>query len=118
MRFIILLMSALLFASAQTPPSPEEAVYEVGNGVSAPRLTKQVQPQHPSKGFKVTGTVLIGLVVSPSGEPTKVHVVLSLEKDIDQAAVEAVQEWQFNPGMKDGKPVAVKVAVEIRFHDM
>ena len=118
MRFIILFLSAFLFALAQTPQAPDDAVYEVGNGVSAPRLTKQVQPQHPSKGFKVTGTVLIGLVVSPSGDPTKVHVVRSLEKDIDQAAVEAVQKWQFQPGMKDGKPVPVKVAVEIRFHDM
>jgi len=42
----------------------------------------------------------------------------SLDKDIDQAAVDAVRQWRFDPAKKEGKPVAVRVSVEIRFHDM
>jgi len=37
---------------------------------------------------------------------------------VDQSAIDAVQEWRFDPARKDDKPVAVKIAVEIRFHDM
>jgi TonB family protein len=77
-----------------------------------------VQPEHPARGFRISGAVLIGLVVGSNGEPRDVHVVKSLEKEIDQSAVEAVQKWRFEPAKKDGKPVAAKVSVEIRFHDM
>ena len=56
--------------------------------------------------------------MSSAGEPKDVHVVKSLEKDVDQSAVDAVQKWRFEPARKDGQPVAVKVSVEIRFHDM
>lgn len=90
----------------------------MGPGVTPPRVIQQVQPEHPAKGFRISGTVEIGLIVSSAGEPKDVRVVRSLEKDIDQSAVEAVQKWRFDPAKKDGKAVAVKVSVEIRFHDM
>jgi outer membrane biosynthesis protein TonB len=37
---------------------------------------------------------------------------------LDQACIEAVKQWKFEPAKKQDKPVAVKVAAEIRFHDM
>jgi TonB family protein len=111
------LFCALLLAGSQTAQDPDP-VYEVGKGVLPPRISHQVDPQHPSRGFRVSGTVLIGLIVRSSGEPDEVHVVRSLEKEVDQAAVDAVKQWRFLPATKDGKPVAVKIAVEIRFHDM
>lgn len=121
MRFLIVILSAaacVFGQQAQPQAQAAEQVYSVGNGVSAPRVVKQVAPEHPSRGFKITGTVSIGLVVTSSGEPNDVHVVRSLEKDVDQAAVEAVQKWRFEPAKKDGTPVAARVTVEIRFHDM
>ena len=90
----------------------------MGPGVTQPKVIRQVQPEHPTKGFRISGAVLIGLVVSSTGEPKDVHVVKSLDKEVDQSAVDAVQKWRFEPATKDGKPVAVKVSVEIRFHDM
>jgi len=95
-----------------------DEVYNVGNGVSSPRVVHQVAPEHPSKGFRISGTVLIALIVTSKGEPDDVKVVRSLEKDVDQSAVDAVKQWRFEPGTKDGKPVAVKISVEIRFHDL
>jgi protein TonB len=96
----------------------EDEVYQVGPGVTQPRVLQQVQPEHPARGFRISGTVLIGLVVGSNGEPRDVHVVKSLEKDIDESAVNAVRKWRFEPAKKEGKPVAVRVTVEIRFHDM
>jgi protein TonB len=116
------LAAAVLFALVWTLPagaqSEDEKVYAVGNGVTTPRVTHQVDPEHPARGFRISGTVLIGLVITSKGEPKEVHVVRSLEKDVDDAAVEAVKQWHFAPATKDGKPVAVKIDVEIRFHDM
>ncbi len=110
-----LLLCALFLSVSASQPEP---VYELGKGVEPPRPVHQVSPEHSSKGFRVSGTVLIGLVVSSHGEPGEVHVIRSLEKDVDQSAVDAVKQWRFEPATKDGKPVAVKISVEIRFHDM
>jgi TonB family protein len=118
---------AFTLRAQQTPPASEqpvpaapsgEEVLQMGPGITPPRVLQQVQPEHPAKGFRISGTVLIGLVISSKGEPKEVHVVKSLEKDIDQSAVEAVQKWRFEPARKDGRPVAVRMSVEIRFHDM
>jgi TonB family protein len=121
-RTSLALAAAVLFALIRTLPagaqSGDEKVYTVGNGVTTPRVTHQVDPEHPARGFRISGAVLIGLVITSKGEPKEVHVVRSLEKDVDDAAVEAVKQWHFDPATKDGKPVAVKIDVEIRFHDM
>jgi TonB family protein len=45
-------------------------------------------------------------------------VVRSLDKDVDQSAVDAVQQWRFEPAKKAGKSVAVKLSAEIRFNEM
>jgi len=99
-------------------PAADEPVVPLGPGVTPPRVVQQVQPEHPAKGFRISGTVQISVIVTSAGTPREVRVVKSLEKDIDQSAVEAVQKWRFEPARKDGQPVAVKVTVEIRFHDM
>src|SRR5579863_7922533 len=120
-RLIIGLLGCTLAAAQSTEKTPErktDGVYTVGNGVTSPRLVHQVEPEHPRQGFRVTGAVLIGLIVNSKGEPDEVHVVRSLEKEIHQCAVDAVKQWRFEPATKDGKPVAVRISVEIRFHDM
>ena len=96
-----------------------EPVLDMAPGITAPRVTRQVNPVYKDdEGFRVTGSVIVGLVVSSKGEPKEVHVVRSLEKAVDQSAVEAVQQWQFEAARKDGKPVAVRITVEIRFHSL
>ena len=98
---------------------PDEPVYSLGEGVTPPRVVHQLSPNaSKGKGFRVNGAVVIGLVVSSKGEPREIKVITSIEKDIDQAAVEAVQQWRFDPAKKDGKAVAVRISIEIRFHDM
>jgi len=116
-RCLIIGLLACVLAASQPPPKNDE-VYNVGNGVTSPRLVHQVEPEHPRQGFRVTGTVLIGLIVTAKGEPDEVHVVRSLEKEIDQSAIDAVKQWRFDPATKDGKAVAVRISVEIRFHDI
>jgi TonB family protein len=62
--------------------------------------------------------VVVGLVVSSQGEPKDIHIVTSLDKDVDQSAIEAVQQWRFDPAKKGDQPVAVRITVEIRFHSL
>ncbi len=119
-------MSALVLACIVLAPSvcgfaddPPEAVYDLGPGLTPPRVTKQVAPrQSTGRGVRVVGTVTVALVVSSKGLPKDVRVVKGIDKEIDQCTVEAVEQWRFDPAQKDGKPVAVRVSLDIAFHDM
>jgi protein TonB len=124
-RIALVLLFAIAWVALIFPvlaaPVDDEQVWDIGPGISPPRVTHQVTPQtnpEDPRGFRISGTVLVGLVVSSKGEPKDVHVVKSLDKDIDQSAVEAVKQWRFDPAKKGDQPVAVKITVEIRFHSM
>lgn len=97
----------------------DEKVYDLGPGVSPPRVTKQVNPNYKTaRGVKLEGAVTVVLVVSSQGLPRDVRVAKGLDKDIDQSAVDAVREWRFSPARKDDKPIAVRISLEIDFHSM
>ncbi len=98
---------------------PAEKVYDLGPDVTPPRVIKQVRPrQSTGRGVRLVGSVTVALIVSSKGLPKEVRVVKGLDKDVDQSTVEAVEQWRFAPAQKDGKPVAVRVSLEIAFHDM
>ena len=65
---------------------------------------------------KYQGTCLLALTVGADGLTKNVRVLSGLGMGLDEKAVEAVQKWKFEPGMKDGKPVAVELAIEVDFH--
>jgi TonB family protein len=41
--------------------------------------------------------------------------VKSLEPGLDKRAVEAAQQWSFEPATRNGKPVRVEATVEVNF---
>jgi TonB family protein len=99
--------------------SPAEEVYELGPGVIPPRVIKQVPPRHSAgSGVRVVGSITVELVVSSQGIPRDVRVLKGLDKDLDQNTIEAVEQWRFTPAQKDRRPVAVRLSLEIAFHEM
>jgi TonB family protein len=44
-----------------------------------------------------------------------VKVIHGFDPDMDQKAVDTVRQWRFDPGTRDGKPVAVQLSVEVSF---
>jgi TonB family protein len=102
------------------PGSPQEqTVYRPGNGVTAPRLVREVKPQYTREAMaaKIEGIVRLEAVVLESGDVGDVTVTGSLDAvyGLDDAAVEALKQWRFVPGTKDKKPVAVLIEVEMSF---
>jgi TonB family protein len=92
--------------------------YRVGGGVSAPKPIYAPDPEYSEEARKVKhmGTVVLWLVVGPDGKPRDIRVLRTLGLGLDEKAIEAVKNWRFEPAMKDGKPVAVQINVEVNFH--
>jgi len=92
--------------------------YRPGGGVTAPRAIYQPEPEYSDEARKAKfqGSVLLWLVVGPDGRPRDVRLVRSVGMGLDEKALETVRTWRFEPGCKDGVPVAVQVHVEVIFH--
>jgi len=92
-------------------------VFKVGGGVSAPRAVFTPDPEYSEEARKAKfqGTCVLWLVVGPDGHPRDIRVARTLGLGLDEKAIEAVKQWKFEPAMKDGKPVAVMINVEVSF---
>jgi len=92
-------------------------VFRVGGGVSAPRALYAPDPEYSEEARKAKfqGTCVLWLVVGPDGRARDIRVTRSLGLGLDEKAIEAVKQWKFEPAMKDGKPVAVEINVEVSF---
>jgi protein TonB len=106
--------------SESTPGQTQERpVYKAGkDGVTVPRIIYSPPPKYSKEARKAKyqGTVILLAIVSESGTVTDVRVNNALGMGLDEKAIEAVRRWKFEPGTKDGKAVAVQVAVSVMFH--
>jgi TonB family protein len=98
-----------------------DTVYKAGPGtdVTLPRVIREVKPVYTAQAMqaKIQGTVWLASVVLASGDVGDVTVTKSLDAEygLDEQAIVAMRQWKFAPGTKDGKAVAVEVAVEFTF---
>ncbi len=117
MRFVI--CAALVLIGLPAAGQPAETVYSPGNGVSLPVVQREVRPDYTTeaKQQQIEGTVLLTAVVLAGGTVGEVTVTRSLDATygLDGQAVTAMKQWLFTPGKKDGKPVAVRISVEMTF---
>lgn len=121
MRNTILLVFATavmgLTVSAGYAQAPQ--VYEPGNGVTLPQVVKQVQARYTDEAMqnRIEGNVELAVVVLDDGKVGDVSVSQSLDSvhGLDEEAVKAMKQWEFKPGTKDGKPVGVRIHVQMRF---
>ena len=94
-------------------------VHKPGEGVKLPKLVHEVKPDYTREAMEagIQGRLSLQAVVLESGLVGDVDIVDSLDTvyGLDEQAVKAIRQWQFEPGTKDGKPVAVQVEVEFTF---
>jgi TonB family protein len=93
-------------------------VFKVGGGISAPKPVSTPDPEYTEEArvAKTEGKCILWLIVDETGKPRNIKVVRGLGSGLDAKAIAAVQQWRFEPAMKDGKPVNVQISVEVGFH--
>ncbi|MDA0350497.1 MAG: TonB family protein [Verrucomicrobia bacterium] len=82
-----------------------------------PQVIHSVTPQYP-QGLLVqdfTGKVFVVMIIDEEGNPTTIQIEDSPHPAFTKAAIEAVEQWKFNPALKDGLPTRSKVRLPLSF---
>jgi TonB family protein len=89
---------------------------KVGGQVRPPTKIKDVAPVYPAiaQSARVSGEVVIEATIDEEGKVADTKVIKSVPL-LDQAAVDAVKQWQYRPALKNGVPTAVVMTVTVRF---
>lgn len=105
-------------AGVEAPKIHPDGTYEATEGVTPPKLIKYVAAEYPdlARQIDLEGICVITMTVNKEGIPENVHVTKSLEKGLDNSALNAVRKYRFRPAMFAGKPLPVRLTVEVQFH--
>lgn len=93
-------------------------IYKLGDiGVTPPvaKFTPEPDFSEEARKAKYQGTVTLSAVIGPDGRPRNLKVVRSLGMGLDEKALEKVRTWLFEPGKRNGQPVAVAMTLEVDF---
>jgi len=103
-------------------PTPEVPYYErVFNVKDVDK--RAVILSNPKAGYteearqnKIQGTVVLRLILSAKGTVEQIRVVTGLPYGLSEKAIAAAHQIKFQPAMKDGHPVSMRVALEYSFN--
>jgi serine/threonine-protein kinase len=91
----------------------EGDLVEMGPGVAPPRRIAGADAEYPPEAARLQqqGTVTVEMIVTEKGEVKGARVVESAGALLDNALLDAVSSWRFEPAQKNG----VKVRVRYRY---
>jgi TonB family protein len=103
-------------AAAAAKATAKVAPVRIGGQIKPPTKFKDVPPVYPAiaKSAGVSGAVTIEATIGPDGKVTDAKIVRSIPL-LDQAALDAVRQWEYTPTLLNGVPVPVLVTVTINF---
>jgi len=89
----------------------------VGGQVQVARLLKSVRPDYPpiARSSHTGGNVTVDALIDANGNVTDLKAV-SGPPILQQAALDAVRQWKYDPARLDGRPVAIHLTLTVRFH--
>jgi len=93
----------------------EAPVRAIGE-IRAPKLVKQVDPLYPeiARQARVEGIVILEAQTDIYGRVQNIKVLRSIPL-LDQAAIDAVRQWVYEPMVINGRPRGVIFTVTVRF---
>jgi TonB family protein len=108
--------SAIASAPTNIPFGPSGAV-RVGGNIRQPAKIKDVRPLYPPEAIeaRIQGVVILEIVVGEDGKVADARVLRSIPL-LDQAAVDAVRQWEFELTALNGRPVPVIMTVTVSFN--
>ena len=102
--------------SREVPPPPPEPL-RVGGPIPTPELLHRVEPDYPNaaKLVGLQGVVILEATVDEQGRVRDAFVLRSATKLLDQAALDAVRQWRYEPLLFHGQPSPFRLTVTVSF---
>ena len=99
-----------------TAVSGPVAPVRVGGNIKAPARITNVAPAYPAqaKANGVYGIVILEVTIDANGNVTGTKVLRSIP-DLDQAAIDAVRQWKYEPTLLNGQPTPIVMSVTVNF---
>ena len=117
-------VGGLPLASPPPPPPPPpppvptelERAIRVGGNVGQPQKVKHVAPVYPpiAQSARVQGVVIVEAIIDREGRVGYSRILRSIPL-LDQAALDAVNQWEFTQTHLNGAPVPVIMTVTVQF---
>jgi protein TonB len=101
---------------APPPPAKPAGPARVHDGIRAPEKIVNIIPVYPPLARKagVKGIVILEAIIDAAGSVTSARVLRG-HTLLDQAALDAVQQWKFTPAMLNGEAIPVVITVTVNF---
>ena len=109
-------LSSALSAVLSAPLDLPQRTVTISQGVSEARLQHRVLPEYPvqARNFHLEGPVVLEAMVMEDGSVHHLKVVSGIPT-LARAALDAVRQWRYQPFRLNGKPVAIRTVITIRF---
>jgi protein TonB len=106
---------ALPDAPPLAPPPPAEPL-RIGGNIRPPTKLRDVPAVYPQIAIqaRVQGVVIVEADISAEGKVTDARILRSIRL-LDQAALDAVRQWEYTPTLLNGIPRAVVMVVTVNF---
>jgi protein TonB len=102
---------------APPPPRPHQTgPLRVGGNVQAARIVNRVQPVYPplARQTRISGTVRLHAIIGKDGAIKELEV-MNGHPLLQQAALDAVRQWRYQPTLLNGEPVDVDTTIDVIF---
>jgi len=88
------------------------------SGITSPVIIYRVEPKYSEEARRARyqGTVVLQAIIRKDGTIDILRVVRSLGFGLDANAIDALKQWRFQPGTKNGQAVDVALNVEVNFN--
>ncbi len=98
------------------PPVPQGPV-RIGGQLSAPALVRRVEPIYPAiaQAAAIDGVVILDAIVDDHGRIQSLKVLRG-HALLAKAAIDAVQQWEYEPLKLNGTPTPFELTVSLWFH--
>jgi len=115
----------VMLGPAPPPPPPPGmapalpsgmAPVRVGGNIKTPTKVRDVRPVYPleAQSARISGVIIIEATIDTDGRVYDAKVLRSIPM-LDQAALDAVRQWEFTPTLLEGVPVPVIMTVTVNF---
>jgi protein TonB len=113
---VALATAAVIMAGVAVGGVAAKQRLKVGGAVQPPTKLVDVRPVYPedAKAAHIEGVVILGIVIDEDGSVIDTAVLRSIA-ELDQAAIDAVSRWKFEPTLLDGEAVEIEMTITVNF---